>query len=321
MARSPRFIQPRTVFEITMRTDGARLYLRPSAALNARILATLGRALALYPVELHAFAFMSNHWHALVTPLDAPALASFLRYVHSNVAKAAQEINGIVGGVWQRRRAEVIPVLGADAEYDRLRYILSQGTKEHLVSSPFEWPGVTSARALAGREELVGDFVDRAALRSILRSGRRPFFHEYRIRYPIELTPLPSLARYPLASRIRLTKAIVAEIEFDHPGPHLGVGMVLTQDPMSRPRDSKNRPPPLIHCKDPDYRNRYRFLLAAFRGAYRGAAILHGLKPTVVEWPADACLPTLSFVTGRSPPLVEMLAWARPSTHVTSTLV
>src|SRR5258706_14735874 len=212
MPRAPRFIQPKTVFEVTMRTDGARLYLQPSPAMNARILATLGRALALYPVELHAFAFMSNHWHALITPRDAAALAAFLRYVHSNVAKAAQEINGIIGAVWQRRRAEVIPVLGADAESDRLRYILAQGTKEHLVSSPYEWPGVTCARAMAGREVLVGDWVDRAVLRSIRRTGRSASVNEYRIQYPIELTPLPSLARYPIEKRTALTKAVVAMI-------------------------------------------------------------------------------------------------------------
>jgi hypothetical protein len=116
-----------------------------------------------------------------------------------------------------------------------------------------------------------------------------------------------------LEKRTAFAKMLVAEIEAEHWGPFLGVGNVLAQDPMSRPRDSKNQRAPLIHCKSADLRECYRYVLAQFRGAYRGAARLHGLSPTIVEWPADACLPTLSFVTGRSAPLLEMLGLDRDS--------
>jgi REP element-mobilizing transposase RayT len=130
VAKHPRFVPPGTLVEITSRTNGARLYLRPSPELNAAILAILGRALAHYPIALHAFVFLSNHWHALVTPADAQALADFMRYVHGNVAKAAQEHNGVRGTVWQRR-AQIIPVLDEHAQLNRLRYVLAHGTKEH----------------------------------------------------------------------------------------------------------------------------------------------------------------------------------------------
>ena len=291
-----------------MRTDGARLYLRPSPALNDRILAILGRALALYPIKMHAFVFMSNHWHALVTARDARSLAAFLRFVHGNVAKAAQEINGIVGAVWQRRRAEVIPVIGGAAQEDRLRYILLQGTKERLVGSPIEWPGATAVRALAGHETLTGYWVDRAKLREIVRAGRAAHPEEYRTSYPIELAPLPCLERYPATSRTAYVRVLIAEIEREYCCPHLGARRVLSQDPMTRPLAPKNRRAPLVHTKDPQTWAWYRCLVAIFRYRYKERASEHMKCPTIVEhWPADVFLPSMSFVRGELPSMAELM--------------
>src|SRR4051794_5074321 len=90
--QSPRYVPAGYVVEITARTVGGRFLLRPSAELNATILAVLGRALALFPVDLHAVAFMSNHWHALVSVPDARALTQFVQHVHSNIARAANRL-------------------------------------------------------------------------------------------------------------------------------------------------------------------------------------------------------------------------------------
>ena len=84
---SPRFVPAGSLVELTARTVGRRYLLVPSEELNAGIWAIIGRALWMYPVELHAVAFMSNHWHALVTVADAEALSRFVQYVHSNVAR------------------------------------------------------------------------------------------------------------------------------------------------------------------------------------------------------------------------------------------
>src|SRR5262249_3104741 len=146
--------------------------------------------LSLYPVLLHAFVFLSNHWHALVTAADAKALADFMRYVHGNVAKAAQEHNGVRGTIWQRL-AQLIPVLDENAPLHRLRYVLAHGAKEHLVRTPLEWPGLAAARALAGRDVLIGRWVDRTARKRLERSGRTPPPSEYTTEYPVELAPLP----------------------------------------------------------------------------------------------------------------------------------
>ncbi|MBA3817288.1 MAG: hypothetical protein H0X17_00210 [Deltaproteobacteria bacterium] len=307
MAKVPRFIPPDTLVEVTMRTNAARLHLRPSAELNARILAIIGRALVLYPVMLHAFTFLSNHWHALVTPCDAKALASFLQYVHSNVAKAAQEINGVKGKVWSRK-ASIIPVLDEDAQRDRLRYILSHGTKEHLVPSPYDWPGASSVRALALGEKLVGRWIDPQAKRRCGRGAGSVNPAQYTTAYPIDLAPLPAHASMTAAERQLDVQQTIAGIEAEHPGPCLGVETVLAQDPNAAPVESKSSTAPAAHTRSAPLRSLYLQLRGDFLAAYRAAAAEHAQRPTSVQWPGNAFLPSGLFVRVDPQPLTSMLS-------------
>ncbi len=241
-----------------MRTNESRLYLRPSKELNEAILAILGRALARHNVRLHAFVFLSNHWHALVTVPSGKALSGFLRDVHSGVAKAAQRINGVKGKVWQGKKATVIPVLDDEAQLRRLRYLLAHGTKEGLVASPTLWPGLTSARALLGEEALSGTWIDHKRLRELRRSRPDPHPTEYITEYPIELAPLPVHEGLSAEAIVDEVRTMVAEIEAEHPGPHLGVDAVLAQDPQSEPRTTKRGTiAPLVHTTSDELRNAY----------------------------------------------------------------
>ena len=258
--------------EVTTRTVGARLLLRPSPMLNARILGILGRALHLYPVDLHAVVFLSNHWHALLSVSDAEALAGFLRHVNGNVAKAVQQVHGWAGPVWQRR-AQVIVVADDEAVEARLRYVMAHGAKEGLVASPLDWPGVTCARALVGRERLVGAWVDRTRQGQIERSGRVPHPGEVTTWYPIELAPLPGWAGWPEARRRALVAALVSEIEREARGRALlGVRGVLGQDPEAVPRRSKRGRAPWVHAIGRATRAVFLAARATFLDVYRTAA-------------------------------------------------
>jgi hypothetical protein len=307
--------------EITSRTNAARLYLRPSPALNLAILGILGRALALYPVTLHAFVVLSNHWHALVTPCDGEALARFMQYVHANVARAAQRINGVKGKVWQCR-AQVIPVLDEAAQLARLRYVLAHGTKEQLVASPRLWPGVTAARALAGEEQLYGWWTDHELLRALRRRGLEHTGMTYRVKYPVTLAPLPVHEKLSPHERVCEVRAMLAEIEAEHPGPHLGAAAVLAQDPDVEPRRSKQSTAPAVHTTDPKLRNHFKILRAAFWMDYRTAARRHALRPTLATWPADAFLPTVHFVSQTGSFGIRMARrLARPAPNLLAQLV
>jgi hypothetical protein len=268
MPRAPRFIPAGSMVEITTRTIGGRFLLKPSPELNGRILGTLGRALALYPVALHAFVFLSNHWHALATVESACRLAAFAGYVNGNVAKAVQELHSWSEIVWSRR-AEMIPVVDDAAAEGRLRYILSHGAKEGLVASPLDWPGVSSARALALGETLVGTWrrdssKDRAAPEAVPVE-----------RYPIELVPIPSHAELPTAARQARARSIIEEIAREvreQRGAPMGRDAVLAQDPRSAPEAFVRRRAPRVHAALAEPGRAFLTLRGQFVAAFRDAA-------------------------------------------------
>ena len=226
--KSPRFIPAGSTIEITAKTVASRFLLRPSPELNTAIPAILGRALSLFPVELHAFAFLSNHWHALVTVADARAAKQFIQHVHSTLATAVNRLTGWAGPVFQKASTIVV---SPDAEDTRLSYVLAQGAKEGLVASPLEWPGAHCARALVGLEELRGIWRDRdvrsapehASTRSPAGAGRGAHGVPHRV------APLPSWGHFTVEERQSRARELIAAIEADarerHPRP-LGVNAI-----------------------------------------------------------------------------------------------
>ena len=117
--------------------------LRPGVVERDLILGVLGRGLALYAqVMLHAFVYLSNHMHMLLSAKDPSQLAPFIGYVNGNVARLIGRRHGWTGPFWASR-AHVIPVLDDASAEGRLRYILSHGVKEGLVPRPEDWPGAS----------------------------------------------------------------------------------------------------------------------------------------------------------------------------------
>lgn len=265
------------MIEITARTVGARFLLRPTPALNERILGNLGRALSRLPMDLHAFAFLSNHWHALVTTPDALTVSRFIQHVHSTVAVAVNEIHGWSGKVFGRA-AQI--VVADDCDELRLRYVLAQGAKEGLVTTPLEWPGAHCARALCGLEQLRGVWLDRSRESRIRAGGgkgggREPSSNEVSTTYAIALAPIPSWAHRSLEEQRRMARALVDEITHDaaltHPKP-FGVAGVLAQEPTAQPRETKRGRAPSIHTTDGETRSLFMLARKLFTWEHRSAA-------------------------------------------------
>jgi hypothetical protein len=271
MPRAPRYVPADSMVEITSRTTGGALLLRPSPELNARILGIIARALVLYPIQLHAFVFLSNHWHALATVAHAERLSAFLRHVNGNVAKAAKELVGWSGSVWEQR-PHVIPVVDDEAAEGRLAYILAHGTKEGLVANPLDWPGVSSARALAYGESLSGTWRHRTRRRGAKGDAAARDFDSV---YEIELTPLPAWAHVPVEERRGRVRSMIASTMEQHRSRnHVGVAAVLSQEPRAVPATFVRRPAPQVHASRPDSRENFLEARAAFLVAYHDAKAL-----------------------------------------------
>jgi len=178
MAHLPRFGPPgpngEFLAEITQRCLLGFFLLRPSDRLNALIAGVIAKAQAKYPVKVIALSFLSSHYHLIISSKNQEILSTFMNFVSSNTAREAGRLHGWRGKLWARRFDCVAITDEEKIQVARLKYVLAQGTKEGLVSSPRYWPGLNTARALLGGKSLKGIWIDRTVLyRARQRKGGR----------------------------------------------------------------------------------------------------------------------------------------------------
>jgi len=279
VARRLRFVPAGSLVEVTCRTVQGRLLLRPSPVLRDLTLGVLARAARLYPVQVHAFAFLSNHFHLLVTVSNAQRLARFMNYLNSNLAREAGRLIRWREKFWGRRYQAILVSDEPEAQVARLRYLLAHGVKEGLVGSPVDWPGAHSARALLEGEVVTGRWVDRTLEQTALRR-RRPVEPEAYVSVEtLGLAPLPCWTALPDRERRRRLRELVEEIEREGHSQSRRTGQVpcgrefvLRQDPRHEPNRLKKGPAPLAHAASRAARDALREAYAIFVAAYRCAA-------------------------------------------------
>ena len=301
MARRLRYIPPGgALVEITCRTIQGRLLLRPSQGLNDVTLGVLARAARLASLLVHAYAFLSNHYHLLVTVADAQQLAEFMNYLNSNLAREAGRLVRWREKFWGRRYQAVLVSDEEAAQVGRLSYVLAHGVKEGLVASPFDWPGVHCARALSEGTTVSGRWQDRT-LESRARRKSLPLDPQAFVeREELSLAPLPCWkALAPEVYRARVRELIyeieaAAQLRQEETGkPPLGRDAVCRQDPHHEPNRIQRGPAPLVHAVAPAVRRGLRTAYFAFRDAYRYAARRLRAGATDFEFPAGAFPPPL----------------------------
>lgn len=279
MSRRLRFVPPGSLVEVTCRTVQGRLLLRPTPTLCDLTLGVLARAVRIYPVEVHAFAFLSNHFHLLVTVSDAQRLARFMNYLNSNLAREAGRLISWREKFWGRRYQAILVANEEEAQVARLRYVLAHGVKEGLVESPCDWPGAHCVRALLDGEPLTGRWVDRTRAGATLRKRLQVDPDTFVSIETIRLAPLPcwrDVAEQEIRARVHeLVEDVEREgrIRAQRTGrPPLGQDFVTRQDPRHEPDRVKKGPAPLAHAASRIARESLREAYRIFFGAYRQAA-------------------------------------------------
>jgi REP element-mobilizing transposase RayT len=276
MSHRPRWYVPDTVYEVTNRTIQERYLLKPSEESRALLVGVIAMALQYFTsVRVHAFVFLSNHCHLLISAAHSEQIAPFLRYVFGNTSREMGRSHDWNGPLWHRPCA-VIPILDEDAQISRLRYLLSNAVKEGLVSSPRLWPGATSVHGLLGDMRVTGNWIDRDGLRRAKRNWKRKcaLVEHFTKAMTVELSPLPVWANLSASALRARHETLVASIE--HQGRfrralYLGIKKVLEVEPHDRPTSSSRSPAPCCHASHPGtvrlFRELYRNFVAAFRGA------------------------------------------------------
>ena len=276
MPRKLRFVPEECLVEVTCRTIHGRYLLRPSKRLNAIVLGILGRAQQATGMKICAFVYLSNHCHLLLRPTDADQLASFMRYLNSNVAREVARLHGWREKVWGRRYYDIAVSHESEAQIGRLRYLLEQGVKEGLVATPLHWPGAHSTACLSRGTPLRGIWIDRTAQYRARLRGEPTHDERFTSSESVELAPLPCWEELEESQRQTLVRRMVREIVREHASrrdgrPVLGRRRILEQDPHDRPARSKRLPGPRFHAVSPRVRKALEWAYAAFRIAHRQA--------------------------------------------------
>src|ERR1700742_1961586 len=131
MTHPVRHFDPKTIYFLTSRTEDARFLMRPDRKANELIGGSLARAVRQCGVELFAYVFTSNHFHLMVRAPAAMAMSQFMQRLQSGIAiKVGRLVDW--RGVFFARRYSAEPIVDAEAEIEKLVYILSHGVKEDV---------------------------------------------------------------------------------------------------------------------------------------------------------------------------------------------
>lgn len=270
MARRLRFIpEGGALVEVTCRTIHGRFLLKPSRRLNRIIVGILARARRLYPVDIHGFAFLSNHFHLLISVPHAHRLAQFMSYFSGNLAREAGRLANWREKFWSRRFQAIVVSEEDAAQIARLRYILAQGVKEGLVRRVLDWPGLHSAEPLLSGQPVEGIWVNRTKLFRARNRGKRLRRDEFETAERLELAQLPCWSHLSPSEYRQRVLELVAEIE--EPGNHATAPVSLSTSHHDRPKASKRSPAPYFHCATRqawrEFFRAYQWFLVAYRQA------------------------------------------------------
>ena len=263
------------VVETCTNTVNSFPLLRPDPEANDRIFGVLGRAAEYYRVDIHAFGFLSTHYHLLYSVENALQMSRFQGYLNSNMAREVGRLHGWKDKFWARpyRKMDI-----GDSPADqraRLKYCLAQAAQAGLVESPLDWPAPTAAHALLHDEPVVGYWFNRTKEYNARRSEIDFAKYDYATRYEIDLQPLPAFQDDSPEEYQAMVAEVLAEIEDEAAArrggrPVKGAAAVQAQDPCQQlPGKRKKSPAPMLFfSKQPEVRKAMVEDYEGFRDEY-----------------------------------------------------
>lgn len=123
-----------------------------------RIVDTIWYCLAVaaqkYQVQLHGFVWMSNHYHLVLTDIDAE-LPDFMRDLNSLISKALNAVRKIQGQNFARGGYNAVAVADGAKILEHCAYSEANPCRAGLVATARGWGSVTSANMEFGQRKSV----------------------------------------------------------------------------------------------------------------------------------------------------------------------
>lgn len=264
----PRSFDPGQTYLITRRCTGRRFLLRPDPVVNNLLLYLLSLAAERHGIELHAFAFLSNRYH-LVLSETAPTvkLPEFMAWFNQHAAKLINAVRGERReGLWASGSYDAVVLADRGSVVEKIVDTVCKPVAAGLVEKPEDWGGLLSRP----------QSVEQGSISA--RHPRVYFRAEFPERTRLHLTRPPCFKGGLSAERFRslITKRVadrVDEIRRQRNEPFLGMDAVLALDLDARPQreESSEGEKALVACEDPARRAEIVEALARFQSAYREA--------------------------------------------------
>ena len=258
-----------------------------------------------YGGQIHAFVVLATHLHVLATFRDPKQMADFMRFFTRKVSIEVKKIHDWPDRVFPEPYAHIELTQEDVTELRRLRYLLANGCKEGLVSSPLDWPGASSTEALISGKSVQGTWLDRTGLckARARRGGGRVQEEDFEEMVEMELSPLPSQAHLSPEDYRRLVLDMVRSIEEETLAAHraagtapVGAAQARRRHPHRRQAVIPQRSRPWCHGSTREARLAVKKAIASIVTAYREAAELLKQGILNVRFPSGTFPPGLPFV-------------------------
>ena len=210
-------------------------------------------------IKLHHYAFLSNHFHLLLSSRETKDLASFMSLLKSKLTRELNRVHRRSGTLWGSRYASE-EVLDEESVVGLMKYITQNSVKEGLVDHPSEWGGLHGCHQLLERRVVQGPFVHRTRLH------QEPELTEAEVTtyYEVRLEPPPMWEREGLEAyykrAVTLCEAAIVEARELRNREAMGMELVLQQEVFQQRRAPRGTRP---LC-----RTKCRELLKVFRERY-----------------------------------------------------
>ncbi|MCH2374811.1 MAG: transposase [Planctomycetes bacterium] len=128
----PRRLLDRSTYLVTRRVLGRQFRLKPSEKVNQILLYCLAYAADSYDIKIHAFCFLSNHYHLVLTDPYA-RLPEFMGWLNKYTAKCINALHGDWGVLWEPGSYSSVTLGDAEAVLDKILYTLCNPVEAELV--------------------------------------------------------------------------------------------------------------------------------------------------------------------------------------------
>jgi len=191
MSHARRVLKGSTV-AVVRRCSERRFFLCPGRRLNRTIRFLLGTYAKKHGIKLHAFVFMGNHFHLILTDTRR-RLPKFMEEFDAMLTRVINKHLGRQGRLWESKPYTHWVLETQEELLQHLVYLVANPVEAWVVRTPERWPGVislpshvgTALRVTPPRRGLFGRGSEGSALgsESVLEVHVPPFFEAEPERY------------------------------------------------------------------------------------------------------------------------------------------